>query len=299
MSQQRSNSAQFVLLAVAVVAVSMAAPIVVACSAPALAIAFWRCALGSVATFSWLLLRRRWDLRGVRMRWLLLAGFALAVHFAAWIPSLRLTSVAAATALVATVPIWTALIARAAGRQIRWQTWLGIGCAMLGVLLLTGVNASGEATALIGDGLALLGGMAAAGYLSVGARARQQLAAAEYNAAVYGLAAGALLLLCLAADVQLSGYSLRDWVLIGLMTILAQLLGHSVVNVVLRQLSATVVGLALLLEVPGAILVAAVWLGQVPEITIAPAIGCILAGLAIVVVAEGRLQRSRRATTSP
>ncbi len=284
------------MLAVAVIAVSLAAPIVVACSAPALAIAFWRCALGSAATFSWLLLRRRWDVRRVWSRWRLFAGIALAIHFAAWIPSLRLTSVAAATALVATVPIWTALIARVTGQRISWQVWLGIGCAMLGVLLLTGVGASSGSGALVGDGLALLGGVAAAGYLSAGARVRRQLPAAEYNAAVYGLAAGALLLVCLAADVPLFGYSGRDWLLIGLMTVLAQLLGHSLVNVVLRHLSATVVGLALLLEVPGAILVAAVWLGQVPQATIIPAIACILVGLAVVMLADGRRQLSGRPT---
>lgn len=286
------------MLAVAVIAVSMAAPIVVACGAPALAIAFWRCALGSAATLSWLLLRRRWDMRRVRSRWLLLAGLALAIHFAAWIPSLRLTSVAAATALVATVPIWTALIARVMGQQIRWQVWLGIGCAMLGVLLLTGVDASRGSAALVGDGLALLGGVAAAGYLSAGARVRRLLPAAEYNAAVYGLAAGALLLICLAVDVPLFGYSMRDWLLIGLMTLLAQLLGHSLVNVVLRHLSATVVGLALLLEVPGAILVAAVWLGQLPQATIIPAIACILVGLAVVMLGDGRRQLSGRPTPS-
>ena len=211
----RSDSLQIGLLAIAVVAVSVSAPLVVLCGAPALAIAFWRCALGSAATFIWLLLRRRADWTGVRISGLLLAGLALAIHFAAWIPSLRLTSIAASTALVATVPIWTAILARLAGRHVGTRTWVGIGIAMVGVLVVTGVDASSNLEALVGDALALVGGVAAAGYLTMGARTRQRLGAAEYSAAVYGIAAIPLLIACVSADVQLSGYSSRDWILIG------------------------------------------------------------------------------------
>ena len=45
--------------------------------------------------------------------------------------------------------------------------------------------------------------------------------------------------------------------------------------------------LAILLEMPGATLIAAVWLGQVPPWGILPAAGLILAGLVIVVRSSG------------
>ena len=87
---------------------------------------------------------------------------------------------------------------------------------------------------------------------------------------------------------ELIGYELRDWILIVALTVLAQLLGHSLVNVVLRSLPPTTVGLALLLEVPGAILIAAVWLGAFPPIQLVPGVLLILAGLALVVVTGNR-----------
>jgi drug/metabolite transporter (DMT)-like permease len=47
-----------------------------------------------------------------------------------------------------------------------------------------------------------------------------------------------------------------------------------------------VVSLAILLEMPGATLIAAVWLGQVPPWGILPAAALILAGLALVIRAS-------------
>ena len=68
----------------------------------------------------------------------------------------------------------------------------------------------------------------------------------------------------------------------------AQLLGHSLVNVVLRTTSPTVVSLAILFEVPGAILIAAIWLRQLPPAGTVPGLLVLLAGLALVVRSGAR-----------
>ena len=47
-----------------------------------------------------------------------LAGMLLGAHFAVWIPSLSFTTVASSTALVASQPVWAALIARARGHAV-------------------------------------------------------------------------------------------------------------------------------------------------------------------------------------
>ncbi|MFZ9751875.1 MAG: EamA family transporter, partial [Candidatus Nanopelagicales bacterium] len=94
-----------IALAVAVAAVASSGPIIAACAAPALAIAFWRCFIGASVTapFAWARNREVWgrltkrDLLGAS-----LAGLFLGLHFATWIPSLRYTSIAASTAIVAT-----------------------------------------------------------------------------------------------------------------------------------------------------------------------------------------------------
>lgn len=291
----RPQAVDGVLLAVAVLAVSTSGPLIAAIAAPALAIAFWRSALGALATLPFAARSLRAPI--ARREWMLMlaSGGLLGAHFAAWVPSLRFTSVASATALVATQPIWAALLARRAGVRIPGLAWAGIAVALGGVLLLTGVDLAHDPATLFGDALALLGGMLAAGYVTVGQRARQRVPVHAYNAVVFGVAAAGLLVVCLVGRQALVGYSARDWVLLLLLTAGAQLLGHSLVNRVLQTTSATVVSLAILFEVPGATLVAALWLGQTPPVAVVPAVLLLFVGLAAVIGAGTR----RTPTESP
>jgi drug/metabolite transporter (DMT)-like permease len=92
-----------------------------------------------------------------------------------------------------------------------------------------------------------------------------------------------LLPLALLFGAELTGYSERDWWLLIALTVGAQLLGHTLVNLVLRTTSATVTSLAILFEMPGATLIAAVWLGQVPPLALIPALVLLFAGLVLVI----------------
>jgi len=276
----------FALLGVAVAAISASAPIIAAIAAPALAIAFWRCILGAGATGAWVVLRQRSEIS--RLTWhqwrlVILAGLLLGAHFATWIPSLRFTSVASSTALVATQPVWAALIARARGVQIPGRTWVGIAIALVGVLVLTGIDASIDPRHLIGDLLALVGAVFAALYVSVAEVVRKTVSTATMTLGLYASSAALLLVLCVALQQSLVGYSARDWVLIILLTLTAQLLGHTLINRVLATTSATITSLAILFEMPGATIIAALLIGQLPPWSILPAAALMLIGLAIVI----------------
>lgn len=54
-------------------------------------------------------------------------------------------------------------------------------------------------------------------------------------------------------------------------------------NMALRSLSATTISLAILLEMPGAVLIAWFWPGQQPPWQIFPAVVLIMTGLVIVI----------------
>jgi drug/metabolite transporter (DMT)-like permease len=274
------------LLAVAVVAISTSGPLIAACTAPALAIAFWRTALGSAATSGWVALRHRGEVRALdraQLRLIAGAGLLLAAHFATWVPSLRFTTVASSTALVATQPVWAALIARRRGVRIERAAWVGIAVSLAGVLVLTGVDFAFTPRALVGDALALAGAILAALYVTVGEQVRSSTSNPTYTMLCYAVAAVGLLVPIAVLRVPLVGFSARDWVLILAVTVGAQLLGHSVVNRVLATTSATVVSLAILLEMPGSTLIAAAWLGQVPPPAIIPAVVLLFAGIALVI----------------
>ena len=287
----RPPAGDIALLGVAVLFISSSGPIIAAIAAPALAIAFWRCFLGSAFTAPWVLLRRRTELaRLTRREWGLIAaaGLLLGAHFATWIPSLRFTTVASSTALVATQPVWAALIARWRGAVIPRSAWLGIGISLVGVLVLTGIDLSVDPRHLIGDALALIGAILAAAYVTVSESARQTVSTATLTTGLYASSAVLLVVLCVLLAQPLAGFSARDWLLILLLTLGAQLLGHSLVNKVLATTSATVVSLAILLEMPGATVIAAIALGQVPPLAILPAVALMFAGIVMVIRAGSR-----------
>ncbi|WP_435837683.1 DMT family transporter [Streptantibioticus parmotrematis] len=295
-----SPRTDLVLLAVAVAGISMSAPLVAATAAPALAIAFWRNAMAVGVLSPFVLLRSRGELRRMGRRAVLLsvaAGCVLALHFGLWLPSLSMTSVASSTALVTTTPIWTTLILRLRGQRRPGLVWAGSALAIVGVVTVSGVDFSTSARALGGDALALAGGMAAAGYVLLGAEVRRTVGTAAYTYVCYGTTAVVLLVACLVSGASVgSGYSADTWAKLVALTVAAQLLGHSLINRVVRGLGPSVTSTAILLETPGAALIAAVWLGQRPPLAVYPGLVVILAGLALVIL-SGR--REGRAAPGP
>ncbi|HVU71855.1 MAG TPA: DMT family transporter [Mycobacteriales bacterium] len=286
---ERPPRIDLLLIGLAVAAVSTSAPIIAACHAPKLAIAMWRNAFatGLLAPIALARPTPRREVASLRsrgqQRWAVPAGLLLAAHFGTWIPSVGLTSVASATAMVSTQPAWAALLARRDGVQLPRRAWTGIGVSIAGVIVITGVDVSISARALAGDLLALVGAAFAAAYMSAGGRARQVISTTSYTVVCYALCAALLVLVCLIGGVGLGGYRAHDWWLIAALTAGPQLLGHSVFNRVLRTTSATVVSLSILLEVPGAVLVAWIWLGQTPRALAYPGLVVLIAGIALVV----------------
>jgi drug/metabolite transporter (DMT)-like permease len=275
-----------VLLAVAVLAVSTSGPLVREAAAPTLAIAFWRTTLASAVILPVAALRNRDELRGLtrnELRTAAIAGVFLTLHFGCWIPSLSFTSVASSVALTCTQPVWAAVMARVRGEHIARGAWFGIGVALLGALLLTGIDFTVSSRALFGDGLALAGGIFGAAYVTVGADARRAMSTTAYTSVCYPLAGVALLAVCLATRQNLGHYSAHTWWIILAITIGPQLLGHSLVNRVLRTISATTVSVAILFEIVGATLVAWWWFSETPPNGAYPAAVLIAIGVVLVV----------------
>jgi len=283
-------------LAVAVAAVSVSGPLIAHAAAPTLAIAFWRNALSLPLLIPAAGLRRRDELRALagprRSVGLLcvLAGVLLAGHFMAWVPSTRMTSIATSTALVSTQPVWVGLIALAMGRRLSKWTWFGIATAVVGAAAATGVDLAASRTALLGDLLALLGGVLAGFYTVLGERIRATVSTTTYTAVCYGACAVTILMVCLAARVPLTGYPAAAWAAIVAVTIGPQLLGHSLFNFSLRRVPATTVAVLVLLETPGAALLAWVWLHQVPAAAALPGLALLLFGVAVVALKDRRAE---------
>ena len=275
------------LMAVAVVAVSLSGPLMALAVVPPLAIAFWRNAFATVALAPPALTTHRQDLARLRGRrlWLVVAaGVALAAHFATWVTSLTLTSVASATAIVCLQLVWIVAWQLLRGERFGRTVVTGLVLAFAGVLVVSGVDFQVSPRAVAGDVLALVGGIAAAVYTVLGSRARQSASTTTYTFVCYGTCALVLAVACVVAGQDLGGYPLEQWGLLLLVTATAQLLGHSVFNHLLATTSPLLVSLALLLEVPGAALIAAVLLGQTPPLAAVAGLAVMLLGMALVIV---------------
>lgn len=281
-----------VAVTIAVLAVSSSAPLIAFAAAPGLAIAFWRNALAAGALAPFALGRRRAELaaltRGPGRRegtLCVLAGLALAVHFGTWVPSVKLTTVAAAAALSATQPVWQGLIALGQGRRLSAVTWCGIAVAVLGAILALGADLGlSDRRAVIGDLLAIAGGMAGAAYTAFGERVRATTSTTAYTTVCYTVCSLALGVACLVGGVPMVGFAATTWLAILALTAGAQLLGHSMFTFALRRISAPTVSILFLLEVPGAALLAWAWLGQTPRPASIPGLLLLLVGVGVVVL---------------
>jgi drug/metabolite transporter (DMT)-like permease len=274
-------------MAVGVMAVSMSGPVMASLTVPALAISFWRNGLATLLIAPTALVRRRAEILGLtrsQLGWILASGGCLAVHFGTWVTSLTMTSVASSTAIVCLQIAWVVAWDRITGVHLPGKAAAGLVLAFLGVLVITGVDLSISTRALQGDLLALAGSVAVAGYTVIGSRARRSVTTTSYTFVCYGTAAVLLLVACLVSGQHLVGYDAKQWALIGLVTVTAQMLGHSVFNHLLDSISPMLVSLALLLEIPGAALLAAAFLGQVPPGGVFAGLAMILAGMAAVIV---------------
>lgn len=276
------------LLGVGVLAVSLAAPLMAALVVPPLAIAFWRNALAATAIAPVALVRHRAELGALTRRQLVavaVAGLCLASHFGFWITSLTMTSVASSTAIVSLHVIWVVGYDLRRGAVVRPQVVVGVLVATAGALVVSGVDLSISPRALAGDGLALLGSLGVAAYAVIGGRIRQEMTTTAYTLGCYGTAAVALLVAALLGGQALGGYYADQWALLVLLAATAQLLGHSVFNHLLATVSPMMVSLTILLEIPGASLIAAAWLGQVPGAAAFAGLALVLTGIAVVILA--------------
>ncbi|MGH2663662.1 MAG: DMT family transporter [Actinomycetota bacterium] len=284
---------QLALLVLGVLAVSVSAPLIRLADAPPLAVAFYRNLFAAVLLLPLAAVRHGDELRSLGRRDLgLLAasGAFLALHFATWIPSVTLTTVAASTVLVTTQPVWAAGGARLLfGERIRPAVGVGIGAALAGAVLISGADFILSARAFAGDLLALAGAVTAAGYLLIGSRLRRRLSLLTYTGVVYSVCAFLLLVAVLVAGVPLAGYERRAWLLFALMALGPQILGHTVFNYLLRDLGATVIAVAVMGEPVLATALSLALFGEVPPLSVVLGGVVVLAGIYVSVTAQTRV----------
>lgn len=196
----------------------------------------------------------------------LVAGIALALHFVFWIESLRLTSVASSVVLVLTSPIWTAVISHFFLKEELGPNLLyGILISIAGVSLIAYSGADVGISASKGNLLALLGGVMAGIYLSLGRVLRRNKSTIAYSGSVYLTASVVLFTMAIISGRALTGYSFDMYILLLMIGIIPQLIGHTSFNWALKRSSAVNVSVLMLGEPIGATLLAVIFLREIPS----------------------------------
>lgn len=268
-----------------------ASPILVrfASEAPGLALAVWRTAFAVLILAPWALPKIGPELRRMtRREWLLISasGVLLGLHFVFWIESLYHTTVASASVLVTTNPIFIALLGfLLLGERVAGRVVAAIGIGVFGAVLIgvgdAGAPSGAASNPLLGNGLALTAALFFSVYLLIGRVVRQHYSWLAYVFPLYTIVAITTLVLALVFGTPLFGFGWEIYGLCVLMALGPSITGHGSFNYAVRYFPVALLGLLGLLEPVGASVAAFLLFGEVPPVVAVVGMLLVLVGVAV------------------
>ncbi|WP_290900870.1 DMT family transporter [Ferroglobus sp.] len=247
----------YALLSLAVLSVSSASIFVVLANAPGSVTAFWR------LFFSVLILLA--FTRSIRtpkrseVVYPIVAGTALAIHFSSWMQSLFYASVAVSTTIVCTHAIFSAVFSSFFGERPKLSQVIGVVIAIVGVYFLSGADPSSKPEGII---LALVGALAGGVYFTLGRFSRSKIDFESYVLFTYATAALVSFAISYLIKLPLFGYPLKTWIFFVLLAAIPMMLGHTLINYLLRRMKVVPVTASIIGEAVGAAFLAWIVLGQ-------------------------------------
>jgi drug/metabolite transporter (DMT)-like permease len=276
----------YLILVIGVVAISFAAIFIRLAEAPALVIAAYRLSIAAAVLLpftakSTAVILRKTPIRDLML--VLLSGILIALHFWLWITSLEYTSIASSVVLVTSHPAFVVLLAYFLwGQRPNKSVIIGILVAIMGIIIMNFGNINSGSQALFGNALAVAAALAMGGYLIIGHHLRNRIDIKSYITAVYLVSALLVLMATFISGYSLTGYSGSTYIMLILLALVPQLIGHSSLNLAVRALPAIIVSVAILGEPVGATILGIAILDEVPSVN--EIIGGIIVILGIIYV---------------
>ena len=221
-----------------------------------------------------------------------LSGVFLAVHFATWIQSLSMTSIASSVVLVDTHPLFVLAAGFLLYRErVSRRALLFVAVAFVGIVILSYSDFRRGTDTFSGDLLALAGAGAVAGYILIGRSVRQRMGAVQYAALVYLSSTVTLVLICGVWSVPVRGFPGREFLIFLGMAFFCTILGHTLFNWALKYLKASVVSTTVLTEPVYATVLGIIIFREMPHVLVLIGGVVILAGVLLFVREEGKIQK--------
>jgi drug/metabolite transporter (DMT)-like permease len=142
----------------------------------------------------------------------------------------------------------------------------GIVVALIGIVLINYGGFAFGSQAIFGDLLALVAAFAMGAYLIIGKQLRARIEILPYLTLIYSGAAVILLLATVGFGHSFTGYSPMTYLMMVLLAIVPQLVGHSFLNLAVRLIPVTFVSVAILGEPIGATILGYFILGEAPTL---------------------------------
>lgn len=209
----------------------------------------------------------------------ILSGIFLALHFATWIASIKITTIASSTVLVSLNPVFVAIASFFLfNERLSKKSIIGIIIAIAGSIVIAFADIhSGSSHAFKGDLLAFLGSIFVAGYFIIGKIVRKNLSNGSYVFIVYSVSALVLFSLCYVTKTPVYPYSMKEFAIFISLAFFCSILGHTVYNWLMQYIPATFVSTSTLIEPIFASFMAFILFKEAPSIL------TLLGGLIIII----------------
>jgi drug/metabolite transporter (DMT)-like permease len=240
---------------------------------PAIVIAFYRMAIATALLLPAALVLKRRELLAFTRRdlaLLIVGGICLAIHFGAWISSLKYIPIATSVVLVNSHPLFVVVASylflgeRPAARSLAGTLVGLIGMLIISRDALATTDPSSANNTLLGDTLAVVGALAVVGYFIVGRKARATMSLLGYATPLYAVCSIFLLFWAIITRSPLAPYRPSEWIVFVLLAVVPTILGHTVFNWALRHVRPSAISVAFLGEPVVAGLMAFAIYGQRP-----------------------------------
>lgn len=200
-----------------------------------------------------------------RKDWLLLgfSGLMLALHFLLWMGSLKFTSVASSTMIMALEPVFIMLGSYLLYKEKSTLSAItGLGIAIFGTVFIGWGDIGLSPDNVKGDLLSVGGTAAVAVHMMVGQRLVSRMPSYLYSLIVFISAAIVFAVYNLLAGIPFFNYPPKEWGIFVLLAVVPTVFGHILFNWLMQYVSATTVSMNILGEPVGASILAFLLLGE-------------------------------------
>jgi drug/metabolite transporter (DMT)-like permease len=237
---------------------------------PPLVIAFYRMAITTALLLPPALVFKRKEIASLArgdLGLLMLGGLCLAIHFGAWITSLKYIPIATSVVLVNSHPLFVVIASYFfLGERPTSRSLIGTAIGLAGMVVISHDALGDLQLAMKGDGLALLGALAVVGYFIIGRKARARVSLLGYVTPLYAACSLLLLICVLIAGNSLGPYGVSTWAYLIALAVVPTIIGHTVFNWAIKHVRPTAISVAFLGEPVVASVLALIFFGQRPPL---------------------------------